>query len=70
MDRLKARFGEQIEFVSLNVDDSASLPLRQQYDIVARSQYILADATGATQFRWFGYLDENAVAEQLDGFPG
>ncbi len=70
MDRLKARFGEQIEFVSLNVDDSASLPLRQQYDIVARSQYILADAAGATQFRWFGYLDENAVAERLDGFPG
>ncbi len=70
MDRLRASYGDRIEFIKLDVDDSASLPLRQQYDIIARSNYVLTDAQGAVLRKWFGYISENDVAGVLDGVLG
>lgn len=52
------------------MDDAASLPLRQQYDIVARSNYVLTDAQGAVVRKWFGYISENDVAGVLDSVLG
>lgn len=66
MYRLKQQYGDQIEFIVLNVDNDDTLPLRQKYDMVARAQYALVDANGELVQKWFGYLDEAEVAEALD----
>lgn len=68
MHRLEEKYGDQIEFVYLNVDDPASLPMRQQYDIVARSQYVLVDANGEVVQKWFGYITTQSVSEVIDEY--
>ena len=40
--------------------------MRQQYDIVARSQYVLVDASGAVIQKWFGYISEEDIARAFD----
>lgn len=66
MHRLEAKYGDQIEFVWLNIDDGSTLAMRQQYDIVSRSQYVLVSADGQAVRKWFGYLSEAEVAQALD----
>jgi len=70
VDRLKARYGAEIEFIMLDVDDPATRPMRERYDIVAQSQYVLANAAGEPQQKWFGYLQESEVAGVFDAFLG
>jgi hypothetical protein len=68
VDRLSRQFGDRIEFVHLNVDSSATLPLRQQYDIIGRTQYVLVDAEGNTWKRWYGPLNETAITAEIEAF--
>ena len=66
MNRLNERYGDRIDFVMLDVDEESTLPLRQQYDIVARSQYVLVNSEGVTVHRWFGHISENDLARTLE----
>lgn len=68
MNGLQAQFGEQIEFIVLNIDDPATLPLRQQYNMVQRTNYVLVNARGEVVQRWFGALNEDEVARALREF--
>lgn len=68
MNGLQAQFGEQIEFVVLDIDDPATLPLRQHYNMVQRTNYVLVNARGEVVQRWFGPLDEDQVARALREF--
>lgn len=68
VDGLQAEFSDEIEFVWLNIDDSNSLPLRQEYGIVGRTNYVLVDAAGNPLQRWYGYLSEPDVAAVLEEF--
>lgn len=70
MDRLKAQYGEEIEFIMLDVDNPATRSMRERYDIVAQSQYVLANAAGEPQQKWFGYLQESEVAGAFDTILG
>ncbi len=70
MNRLRASYDGQVEFIELDVDDPASRPMRDQYGLVAQAQYVLADADGAPLQKWFGYIDENEIAGAFDGVPG
>jgi hypothetical protein len=65
---LQAEFGDRIDFIGLNIDLPETLPIRQQFDIVQRSQYVLIDAQGNVLQRWFGFLDQEQVAEYLRGY--
>ena len=66
MNGLEAKYGDQIEFIYLNVDDPGTLPMRQQYDVVARSQYVLVDANGEIVQKWFGYINEETISQVID----
>ena len=66
--RLEDKYSDQIEFVWLNIDDASTLPMRQQYDIVRRSQYALVAPDGQPVRKWFGYLSEDEVAQALDEY--
>lgn len=68
MHRLEEQFSDRVDFVWLNIDDSTTLPMRQQYDIVARSQYVLVAPDGSPVKRWFGYLDEASVAAEIEAY--
>lgn len=68
MNGLQAQFGEEIEFIVLNIDDPATLPLRQQYNMVQRTNYVLVNARGEVVQRWFGALNEDEVARALREF--
>lgn len=68
MDGLREQFGTQIEFIVLDVDDPASLPLRQQYDMVQRSRYALVAADGTVIQRWFGFLNEAELESYLSQY--
>jgi len=70
VDRLKAQYGAEIEFIMLDVDDPATRSMRDRYGLVAQSQYVLADAAGPPQPKWFGYLQESEVAGAFDTFLG
>lgn len=61
VNNLKAEFGDQVDFINLNIDVPETLDARTRFDIVERSQYLLTDASGAVLQRWYGYLDEATV---------
>jgi hypothetical protein len=52
----------------LNIDKPETLEVRQRFDIVARTQYVLIDAEGNTIHKWFGPLDEESVKASIDEF--
>ncbi|MEO0563189.1 MAG: hypothetical protein AAF125_13865 [Chloroflexota bacterium] len=68
MNRLEAQFGDQIQFILLDVDDPDSLPLRQQHNMIQRSAYALVDANGEVVQRWFGALNADSVSADLAAF--
>jgi hypothetical protein len=63
---LLTKYSEQVDFIGLNIDDPSSLPVRERYDIVQRSQYVLLDGQGNVVRKWFGFLDEADVASEID----
>ena len=65
---LRDEFGDEIQFIWLNVDSAITLPLREQYGIVHRTNYVLVDATGAVHSRWFGYLNDDELSTALQTF--
>lgn len=68
MDGLAQQFGTQIDFIKLDIDKTETLPLRQQFNLVQRSQYALVDAQGNVIQRWFGFLDEAVVQQYLGDY--
>ena len=63
-------FDTELDFIALNIDDAGSMPARQQYDIVSRSQYILLDASGQEVLRWVGPLNANQVIADINAHLG
>jgi thiol:disulfide interchange protein len=61
VNELQAAFGDQIDFMNLNIDVPETLDLRTRFDLVDRSRYILIDAEGNVVQRWFGLLDQATV---------
>jgi thioredoxin 1 len=68
IESLKEQFAGQIDIVRLNVDLTADTPTREKYGIYDRSQYVLVDAKGEVLKRWFGLLQEEAIAAELSAF--
>lgn len=68
MDGLAQQFGTQIDFIKLDIDKTETLPIRQQFNLVQRSQYALVDAQGNVIQRWFGFLDEAVVQQYLGDY--
>ena len=68
MNGLEADFGDEITFIRLDVDDESTLPLREQYNLVQRSQYLLLAPDGTEIMRWFGPLQEAEMLDALFGY--
>lgn len=65
MDELEADLSDHIRFLWLDVEDPATLPLREQYNVVRRTRYSFVDADGNILRSWIGYLDEVELSQYL-----
>lgn len=65
MNGLEETFEGQIEFVTLDWDDSSLDELRRRLGIADRTQYVLMNAAGEAVKRWYGLLNEAQVAAEL-----
>jgi hypothetical protein len=68
VDGLAEQFGERVDFIKLDIDKSETLPARQRFNMVQRSQYALVDAEGNIIQRWFGFLDQDEVERFLSDY--
>ncbi|MBI5667546.1 MAG: hypothetical protein HZC41_06020 [Chloroflexi bacterium] len=68
MDGLAQQFGDRVDFIKLDIDKPETLGIRQQFNLVQRSQYALVDAQGNIVQRWFGFLDEAEVQQYLNDY--
>ena len=66
IDALRVHFDGKIDIVRLNVDLPEDTPTREKYAIYDRSQYVLVDGNGEILKRWFGLLQEDQIAAELD----
>lgn len=67
---LEDRYGDQVDFIYLNIDRAETRPARERFGIVQRSQYVLIDAQGNILFKWFGFIDEAEVEAALQSVVG
>jgi hypothetical protein len=68
VNRLTDDYSAEIDFIALNIDDPATMPARQQFDIVARTRYVLLDANGVEVKRWIGPLNAGQVIADIEAF--
>ena len=57
-----------MDFIKLDIDKDETLPVRQQFSLIQRSQYALVDANGNVIQRWFGFLDEAEIEQVLNEY--
>ncbi len=66
MSGLQDEFAGRIEFVVLDVDNSAHDAKRAELGLTAQAQYVLVNSAGEIVGRWFGVLNEANVTSELE----
>ena len=66
MDGLQANFGDQIEFLHIDTDNSRERQIGRRLGVFRHTQYVLVDGEGNILGEWNGYLNQEAVAIALD----
>lgn len=62
MDRLEEDFGNEIDFVRVDLDLDGAWSQIEPYGLTGRSQYALVDPDGEVWERWYGPLNEGALS--------
>lgn len=57
VNELESEYGNQIEFVPVNIDDPDSAALKQQYGFRYQPHFLLVSADGEVIEEWLGYTD-------------
>lgn len=63
---LERKFGEDIDFVRLNVDVRSTFAMREQFGLIQRTRYVLVDENNIVIYRWFGPLNQAAVEFDIE----
>ena len=66
MNGLHEEFGERMDFIRLNVDNSDHDVVRAELGLAQRSHYVLIDQNGEVIRRWAGPLDPDAIAARCN----
>ena len=66
MSGLQETYTGRIEFVVLDVDNSAHDAKRAELGSTAQAQYFLVNADGEIVGRWFGVLNDAGLRAELD----
>ena len=57
MHGLEAEWGEQVDFVYLDIDDSATEPFKRQLGYRVQPHMFLLDGGGQILEQWLGFVD-------------
>ena len=68
MSGLEDTFEGRVDFIMLDWDDSSFDEIRQQLGITDRTQYVLVAPDGSILQRWYGILNEESVANDIETY--
>lgn len=66
VNTLKDQYGEQVNFVFLDIDDPATRPLKQALHFRLEPHYFLLDAQGKVLKEWQGYVTQQSFQTWLE----
>lgn len=66
MSGLQETYAGRIEFVLLDLDNSAQDAKRAELGFTAQAQYALVNDDGEIVARWFGLLNDGSLRSELD----
>jgi thioredoxin-related protein len=66
VDGLQAKYGEQIAFYHVDIDERAQTEISRPFGVWRRSQYVLLDPEGNVLQEWNGYLQQEEVSHVLE----
>jgi len=62
---LEAKYGEQVTFVYLDIDDAATTPFKSQLGYLYQPHLFLLDGQGSPLNQWLGYTTEAELEAAL-----
>ena len=65
MSRLQEQYGDRVDFFILDIDKPETKPVRDQFGLVRRTQYVLIDADGNILMSWAGPLNQEMVMADI-----
>lgn len=66
MRELEQTYGDEIEFVLLNIDDPDTREAQQTYGFRVQPYFILVDAGGEVIGQWVGYNSPNVFEDAFN----
>ena len=70
MHGLEAEWGEQVDFVYLDIDDPATEPFKRQLGYRVQPHMFLLDGSGLILQQWLGYVDAATLEAALEQAAG
>ncbi len=70
MHGLEAVWGEQVEFVYLDIDDPATEPFKRQLGYRVQPHMFLLDGDGLVLEQWIGFVDAATLEAALEQATG
>lgn len=67
---LEQTFGDDIDFVLLDIDDPATQEAQRRYGFRGTPHFLLVDAEGEVVTEWFGYNSANVFEEAFAALLG
>lgn len=66
IEELENRYRDQVDFYFVNIDESSSEALVEQYHVRAVPTYILLDGKGNTTAQWVGSVGEQELVQAFE----
>ena len=67
VDELEVKYGNEIDFVYLNIDDPSTRDAQEQYNFRYQPHFVLLNADGEVVEQWVGYQSPNIFEEAFAG---
>jgi hypothetical protein len=65
---LQERYGAQIDFIHLDIDQGIVWDVMDRYGMRGRNEYVLLDAEGNILQKWYGSLSSILVSNAVDEY--
>lgn len=66
LQRLKARYGDRVDFIRVNVDDPASAAKKAEFHVWAIPTYVLLDRDDNQVGGWIGVTSEDKLISAIE----
>lgn len=66
MHGLQEQYGEQVDFLHVDVENPGALEAVNPVGITGRTQYVLTDGAGNVVYRWFGIIEQADLEREFE----